>query len=441
MFDRRSLTMPSKRASLFIFPLLSTLFCFSMFYRVTNAVIAPDLIREFDLDAERLGVLSSAFFYTFALFQIPMGVLLDRIGPRKVLTFFALVGASGAFVFALAGGFYVALVGRALLGMGMAAALMGSFKVFVNRYPPKRFSTLSGVIISVGTVGPILATSPLVYLNSTIGWRLTFVYCGIITVTLALLIFWVLGQENPKGQGEAVVVAPPQQKMGVIKSVRLVLGTLSFWQISSVAFFRSGTFMALQGIWLGPYLMNIKGFAPLTTGNVMMMLALGAGIGAPISGYLAERVFRYTKSVIVLGVSMYVLVLIPLTGVLQIDSPGAYAAIFLLQGFFTSFGILVYTHVKELFPLSMSGTVIAAVNFFVMAGVAVFMQIIGVIISLYSGAQSIYSAGAYHLAFLICLVGIVAGLIFYSFSKVHSDIAGGGDGGRKSGDMSAYAGG
>lgn len=412
-----------------------------MFYRVTNAVIAPDLIREFDLDAERLGMLSSAFFYTFALFQIPMGVLLDRIGPRKVLTFFALVGASGAFVFALAGDFYIALVGRGLIGIGMAAALMGSFKVFVNRYPPKRFSTLSGVIISVGTLGPILATSPLVYLNSTIGWRLTFVYCGILTVALGLLIFWVLGQGDPKGQGEAVVIAPPQQKTGILTSARLVLGTLSFWQISSLAFFRSGTFMALQGIWLGPYLMNIKEFAPLTSGNVLMMLPLGATVGAPIAGYLAERVFRHTKSVILLGVSLYVLFFIPLTGVLKIDSPGAYAVIFLLQGFFTGFGVLVYTHIKELFPLSMSGTVTAAVNFFVMAGVALFMQVIGIIISAYSGAQAIYSAGAYHLAFVICLVGIVASLIFYSFSKVHSDIAGGADKEQQSESISAYPGG
>src|SRR5208337_5226230 len=182
--------MPKKRTSLFIFPLLSALFCFSMFYRLTNAVLAPDLIRAFNLNAERLGMLGSAFFYTFALFQIPMGVLLDRVGPRKVITLFTLVGAAGAFVFACAGNFYAALAGRALLGIGMATALMGSFKVFVNRYPPRRFATLSGAILSIGTLGPILATSPLVFLNSTIGWRLTFFYCGILTVGLALSLFW-----------------------------------------------------------------------------------------------------------------------------------------------------------------------------------------------------------------------------------------------------------
>lgn len=111
------------------------------------------------------------------------------------------------------------------------------------------------------------------------------------------------------------------------------------------------------------------------------------------------------------------LVLIPLTGVLKMDSAGAYAAIFMLQGFFSSFGLLGYMHIKELFPLSMSGRVIAGVNFFVMACGDVFMQIIGVIISSYTGTHPIYSSGAYHLAFLIRLAGIIASLIFYSFSK------------------------
>ncbi|MCJ7663149.1 MAG: MFS transporter [Desulfobacterales bacterium] len=431
--------MPTKRTSLLIFPLLSTLFCFSMFYRLTNAVIAPDLIRAFHLNAERLGMLSSAFFYTFALFQIPMGVLLDRIGPRKVITVFTLVGAAGAFVFACAGGFYVALLGRALLGIGMASALMGSFKVFVNRYPPRRFSTLSGAIISIGTLGPILATSPLVYLNSIIGWRLTFVYCGIITVALAFLLFWVLKEDHHGGGQEILVSASAGQQTGVIKSLKLVFGTLSFWQISSLAFFRYGAFVALQGVWLGPFLMNLKGFSPLTAGNILMTLSVGGVIGAPIAGYLAERVFGSTKSVILFGMGCYVLCFVPLTGVLRMDSAAAYATVFMLQGFFSSFGMLTYTHIKELFPLSMSGTVIAAVNFFVMAGGAVFMQIIGTIISSYSGTHQIYSAGAYHLAFLICLLGIIASLIFYAFSKTPHGGAGEGGRGQKAVGIPPYS--
>ncbi len=388
-----------------------------MFYRATNAIIAPDLIRAFNLDAEKMGLLGSAFFYSFAVFQIPIGILLDRIGPRRVISFFALVGAAGAFVFASAGSYYTALLGRVLLGIGMASALMGSLKVFVTSYSQKRFSTLSGTIIAIGTLGSLFAASPLAYLNSTIGWRLTLLYCGIITVALAVLIFWVLPEKDNEGRTEALTSSYPEHKTGVIKSARLILGTLAFWQISSIAFFRYGTFVALQGVWLGPYLMGIKRFTPLMAGNILTMLSAGMVIGSPIAGYLADRVFQTTKSVLMLGLICYALCLVPLTGIWNIDSAFTLSAIFMSLGFFNGFGMLAYTHVKELFPLSMSGTVTTAVNFFLMTGGAFFMQIIGVIILLYAGTNQGYSTTAYHMAFLICLMGMTASLIFYSFSK------------------------
>jgi MFS family permease len=394
-----------------------------MFYRVTNAVIAPDLIRAFNLDAEQLGMLGSAFFYTFALFQIPMGLLLDRIGPRRVISFFVMAGASGAFVFVFAGSFYTAVEGRALLGMGMASVLMGSLKVFATRYPPRRFATLSGMIVSIGTLGTIFATTPLAYLNSIIGWRAALCSCGIITVALAVLIFLVLTEEDHSRGTETLAASSAEQKQGVIKSSLLVLGTLSFWQIGSIAFFRYGTFVALQGVWLGPYLMEIKRFTPVVAGNILMMLSLGSAIGSFMAGYLADRVTRSTKSVIMIGMSCYALSLVPLTGIWKIDGAFAFSAVFVLIGFFSGFGMLAYVHIKELFPLSMSGTVIAGVNFFVMAGGAFFMQLIGVIIMLYGGVNQVYSPGAYHMAFLICLMGMIAGLIFYSFSKSSGDIS------------------
>lgn len=388
-----------------------------MFYRVTNAVIAPDLMREFHLDAERLGMLGSSFFYTFALFQIPMGILLDRVGPRKVISFFCLIGAVGAFAFASASSFSIALAGRALLGIGMASVLMGTLKVFVTTYSPKRFSTLSGIFISIGALGSILATSPLVYLNFVIGWRLTLIYAGIITAALAFLIFWVLKEDGHEARRKVLPDASKEQTTGVTKTLRLILCSLSFWQISSIAFFRYGTFAAFQGVWLGPYLMNIRKFTPLTTGNILMMLSLGYTVGPTVAGYLAERVFRAPKPAMMIGMSCYILCLVPLTGIWKIESAFVYSVIFMLLGFFNGFGSLAYTHIKELFPLNMSGTAIAGVNFFVMAGGAFFMHIIGIIISLYANTNQTYQPGAYHLAFFICLMGMIGSLSFYAFSK------------------------
>jgi len=403
--------------SVLVFSTLSSVFCFSMFYRVTNAVIAPDLIRDLSLNAEKLGMLSSAFFYSFALFQIPMGVLLDKIGPRIVITFFSLIGASGAFIFGFADSFATAFAGRTLLGIGMASVLMGSLKVFVIEFPARRFAILSGTIIGIGTLGNILATSPLAYLNATIGWRQTLIYAGGINAVLSILVFWVLKGNAGNTQQDDLPHSVPDKKTGIVESFRLVVSNLSFWQIGALAFFRYGTFVALQGLWLGPYFMDIKGLTQMKTGSVLMMLSIGMIVGSPIAGYLADRVFQSKKSVILTGLILYAFCLVPLTGIFDIDSPFIFSVLLFLIGVFSSFGMLLYAHIKGLFPLSMSATAIAGVNFFVVSGGAFFMQVMGNTIEAFAQTGHSYPAQAYHAAFSICLAGIIAGLVFYAFSK------------------------
>lgn len=400
-----------------VFATLSSIFCFSMFYRVTNAVISPDLMRDLHLNAESLGTLSSAFFYSFALCQIPMGVLLDKIGPRIVMTFFSLVGASGAIVFGSAGSFASAFAGRTLLGIGMASALMGSLKVFVMQFPVGRFAILSGTIISIGTVGNILATSPLAYLNATIGWRQTLLYAGGINIILAILIFLVLKDDGRNRQYDDTSSSTQDKKTGIMESFRLVLSNLSFWQLGAIAFFRYGIFVALQGLWLGPYFIDIKGLTQMKTGNLLMMLSIGMIVGSPIAGYLADRVFYSRKAVILAGLSFYALCLVPLTGIFDIDSPPVFSVLLFFIGVFSSFGMLAYAHIKELFPLNMSGTAISGVNFFVVSGGAVLMQVIGIVVESFVRADRSYPPQAYHTAFFICFLGMVCSLLFYAFSK------------------------
>jgi len=396
-----------------IFSTLSALFILSMFYRVSNAVIAPNLIQDLGLNAETLGILGGAFFYSFALFQIPMGPLLDRIGPRIIIASFSFTGALGAFLFAFGTSFTAALLGRVLIGVGMSSVLMGSFKVFVLRFSPDRFATLVGILLSIGTLGNILAASPLAYLTSTVGWRMTFIFAGMITTLLAFLIYWVLKGENNTEDHRS----PSKPAVGVLSSMRLILGSLAFWQIGVVAFFRYGTFVALQGLWLGPYLIGTKGYSPLQTGNLLIFLAMGIIVGGPISGRLSDQIFRSRKGVALLGLSLYALSLFPLLGMVNIGSPYFYGFLFFLMGLFCSFGMVIYSHAKELFPVSISGTIMTLVNFFTMAGGAVLMPLIGRVVESFPKTNHAYPAEAYHLAFLICFLGMTASVIFYAFSK------------------------
>jgi len=398
------------------FSILSALYILSMFYRVSSAVIAPNLTQDLGLNAETLGILGGAFFYSFTLLQIPLGPMLDRIGPRIVITFFPLIGALGAFLFAFGETFTAALGGRIMIGVGMACVLMGTMKVFILEFPPEKFATLVGIFVSIGTLGSIFATSPLAYLTSAIGWRTTFILAGGITAFLAFFVFWVLGGEKEKDE-RVVSSSSSQPKIGILQSIRLVLGSLAFWQIGAIAFFRYGTSIGLQGLWLGPYLIDIKGYSPVQTGNVLILLAIGTIVGGPIAGRLSDRTFHSRKGVTLWGLSLYSLSLFPLVGILKIQSPFWYGLIFFLIGFFGGFGMVIYAHAKELFPITISGTVMTSVNFFTMAGAAVFMPLLGKIIESFPKINQAYPAEAYHFSFLICFLGMAASLIFYAFSK------------------------
>ncbi|MGQ9646712.1 MAG: MFS transporter [Thermodesulfobacteriota bacterium] len=396
-----------------IFSMLSALFSLSMFYRVSNAVIAPNLIEDLGLNAETLGILGGAYFYSFALLQIPMGPLLDRIGPRIIIASFSFLGALGAFLFAFGTSFTAAVLGRILIGVGMSSVLMGSFKVFVLRFSPDRFATLVGILLSIGTLGNILAASPLAYLTSGIGWRMTFILAGGITTLLALLIFWILKEEKV-AQDHRSSTKP---ETGVLSSLRLILSSLVFWQIGVVAFFRYGTLASLQGLWLGPYLIDTQTYSPVQTGNLLIFLAIGIIVGGPIAGRLSDRFPRSRKGVALAGLALYALSLFPLVGVFDLKSPYLFGLLFFLIGLFSSFGMVIYSHAKELFPISISGTVMTLVNFFTMAGAAIFMPLIGRVVESFPKVNHAYPAEAYHLAFFICFLGVSASVIFYAFSR------------------------
>ena len=407
---------PQNVKSFLIFVNLSALYIFSMFYRVSNAVIAPNLVRDLGLDAETLGLLGGAFFYSFTLLQIPMGPMLDRIGPRLIIASFAMIGALGSFLFAFGHSLTTALFGRVLIGAGMACMLMGGMKVFMLKFSPRRFATISGIYLSIGTLGNIFAASPLAYLTSTIGWRTTFILAGGISAILAFFFWWTLGAEKTDGGG--LPSLPVREKeIGISQSVRLVLGSLAFWQIGAVTFFRYGTFVGLQGLWLGPYLMDTQGYSPVQTGNMLILLAVGTILGSPLAGRFSDKTFHARKRVALWGLSLYGLTLFPLTGIFDIPGPLGYAFLFFFIGLFNGFGLIVYSHAKELFPTAISGTVMTWVNFFTMAGAAIIMPALGKVIEFFPRSGQAYPQKAYHVSFLVCFLGMAVSLIFYAFSR------------------------
>jgi MFS family permease len=163
--------------------------------------------------------------------------------------------------------------------------------------------------------------------------------------------------------------------------------------------------------------MDIKGYSSILTGNILILLAIGTTLGYVVSGMISDRVFRSTKNVALWGTGFYTLAMFPLVGIVEIQNPSGYAFLFFFMGFFSSFGIVAYSHIKDLFPIAISGTVTAWVNFFSMAGAAVFMPVLGRVIQAFHNSNGSYPAEAYHLSFFICFFCMTISLIFYAFSK------------------------
>ena len=296
----------------------------------------------------------------------------------------------------------------------MAPMLMGAFKTFILRYPPEQFATLVGMISAVGTTGNIFAASPLAFLTSTIGWRTTFIITGFITILLGFLVFWILRGEKTESRNTPASLDKPE--MGIWQSIRLIIGSLAFWQFGVVAFFRYGVFVSLQGLWLGPYLIYIKGFSPVQTGNLLILLAVGVILGSPIGCRLSDHYSQSRKGVALVGLSFYCLSLFPLIGLWRIEHPLLFGLIFFFIGFFHGSVMSIYAHAKDSFPIAISGLVMTYLNFFTMAGAALFMPVIGKVIESFPRVNNVYPADAYHLAFLICFIGMSASAIFYAFS-------------------------
>jgi len=402
-----------------IFAVLSLMFVISQFYRVSNAVIAGELVRDLGLNAESLGLLGGAFFYSFATVQIPMGAALDRIGPRIMITLLPLVSALGAFLFAFSQGFTLALFARFLIGLGMACVLMGTFKALTAWFPPDKFATMVGLTYSVGTLGNILATSPLAYLVAQLGWRSSFVIIGVVTAFTCVLVFKVV-RDRPEGtSGDQGMGSASERKEYIPPrvSLRMIFRSLAFWQISAINFFRYGTFVAIQGLWGGPYLMDVLGYSPLRAGNILMMMSFGAIIGSPIGGRFSDEVFRSRKSVVIGGMFTYAAGIFFLTGWTRITHEVFYYGLFFSLGFSVSVGMVLFSQIKELFDIRMSATAMTAINFFSMMGSAGYMHVMGKIIEVFPKVGGVYPPRGYHIAFSSCLLGIAITLAFYGFSK------------------------
>jgi len=357
----------------------------SYLYRVVNAVLAPDLVLDLGIGPSALGLLTSTYFIAFAAFQLPLGVLLDRFGPRKTEAFLLLFAGLGAFVFSNAETLSGLIIGRALIGFGVSACLMAAFKAYVLWFPRERWPLVNGFQMAAGGLGALAATTPVEAALQITNWRGIFTGLAVLTILVAVAVLTVVPEKEGHQQGESLKAQ--------LDGVKQVFTSLEFWRTAPLATMSQAGFLSIQGLWSGPWLRDVAHLDRAAVAQVLFAVAVAMVAGFILLGGLAERLTRsgisvLTTSVTGMGLFMVVQALIIL-GPVEMAKP-----LWTIFGFIGTSGIIAYAALSRRFPTNLSGRVTTGVNLLVFIVAFGGQWAIGAIIGLWP----ISEAGNYSLA-------------------------------------------
>jgi predicted MFS family arabinose efflux permease len=371
----------------------------SYFYRYVNAVIAKDLVADFALVPADLGLLTSAYFLSFALFQVPLGVLLDRFGPRRCTAALFCIAAAGAFTFGMAEDLAMLSIGRALIGLGVSAGLMGSIKAFTLWFPRERLTSLSGWMIGIGSLGTLSATAPVEALLGPFGWRALFLGLGALSLVAAMLIFFVVPERTLPGHGESW--------REQFRMVGRIFRRVDFWRLAAPLVLSQATFQALQGLWFAPWLADVHGLGRGAAADYLFASAAAYMLASmalgPLSDALAKRgiaPLRFYQAGMLACAAAFVPIALGLKGGVLL---------FLVLFAATSIAaVIAYTLLTQLVPAAQTGRVTTASNLLLFGTSFAFQWGVGAILGLWPASDGRYHPDAYRAAFGVLLAAQAA---------------------------------
>ncbi|MBS1220386.1 MAG: sugar phosphate permease [Proteobacteria bacterium] len=368
----------------------------SYVYRTINAVLSPHLAAELRLDASDLGLLTSVYFLTFAAFQLPLGLLLDRFGPRRVEATLLLFAAAGAGLFAISTDRVELIVGRGLIGLGVSACLMASFKAFVLWFPAVRLPAINGWVLAAGGLGALVATAPVEAALHVASWRGVFTGLAILTVAVAAALWLAV----PEQQGGGTPVGGwREQGRGVVEIFRSPV----FWRIAPSSVVSQAAFLAIQGLWAGPWLRDVAGLDKAVTAGYLFWVAAAMAAGFLGMGQLTYQLSRRGIPSLVIsagGMALFMLAQLALLLKLEPQLP-----LWMVFGFFGTAGTLNYAILTQAFPPALAGRVNTALNLLVFVAAFAGQWGMGAIINQWPAPGGGYAEPGYQLAFGLTLAG------------------------------------
>lgn len=398
-----------------LFFTLALIYILVYFYRVSLAVVSADVSRDLALTPEQLGSLAGILFYVYAVAQIPLGPLIDRVGPRLVISGCGLLTTLGGLLFSQAGSLATAMAGRVLIGIGTAAVLMATFTIFSHWYTRQEFGKASGLMVAAGNLGNLAGTAPLAFAVGYMGWRSSFLVIAVLQAVVTVLIF-VKVQDTPphslSASGEEAAkneTVPP----GMLAAWGTIARDRSFWLLAAIAFCWYGNYLAVQGLWGGPFLMHLIGLSREGAGKMLMWTSVGFIIGSMLTDRIARTVFHSYSRTLLVGQFCLTGLMTGFLGWLTLLPLWSLPLYFLGIGLAVSTGVMIYPIIRAMVPVSMVGTGLTSLNFFVLMGAAVAQQGMGVVIAHCGG----YTLDGFRAAFSLPVAGLLLTSLLFLLAR------------------------
>lgn len=363
-----------------VFGIVLASFVLSFFHRTAPAAIAGELTRAFAINAATLGTLAATYFYVYTLLQIPVGVLADTLGPRRILAAGSLLAGAGSLAFALAPTWELAAIGRTIVGIGVSVAFIAILKISAVWFPANRFATLNGITMFAGNAGAVVAGAPLAWLVTQASWRTVFVGLAVLSAALGLAT-WLKVRDRPQDLGFPAVnpaAAGAAAPAHWTRALGQVLANPATWPGFFVNMGIGGSYLAFAGLWAVPFLVDVHGMSRVVAAQHASLLLLGVAFGSVAIGVLSDRLGS-RRGLMRACTLLYALSWLP--WLLHAQWPLAatlawsFAMGFLIPGFTLSWAVA-----KEVNRPEHSGMATAVVNLGIFLGAGILQPLVGAVL-------------------------------------------------------------
>jgi predicted MFS family arabinose efflux permease len=377
----------------------------SYLFRVVNAVIAPNLAADLQVGPADLGLLTSAYFVSFAAFQLPLGVLLDRFGPRRVEGGLLVFAAAGSLTFGMATSLFGLSAGRALIGLGVSSGYMAAIKAYTLWFPSQQWPRINGLHLAAGGLGALSATVPVEFALGYTDWRGVFILLAALSAVVAAAIFWGV----PEKRQDASVIGLSDQ----LKGIGQVFTSRLFWRVTPLTVVSQVAFMSIHGLWSGPWLRDIAGMGRAGIAGVLFWTAAAMTAGYVIIGFITEKLSQ--AGIKPMTTAVWGMFLFMGVQVMLMAAPVSWATpLWMLFGFVGTTGVIPYPALAMSFQPQLAGRVSTGLNVLVFVAAFAAQWGIGAVIALFPVTTSgNYSPQGYHASFAILLSLQALGLAWY----------------------------